>query len=175
MAVKIRLQRHGKKDTAFFHVVVADGRAPRDGKFIEKLGVYNPNTNPATIDINFDKTLDWVMKGAQPTDTCRAILSYKGVMLKKHLLDGVKKGALTEAQVEQKFSKWLQEKDGKIVAKKDNLAGDASKKKSAQIKAETASKEAKAAKIAAKVVPATETPAAENTEAADTATNENPA
>ena len=175
MAVKIRLQRHGKKDSAFFHVVVADGRAPRDGKFIEKLGVYNPNTNPATIDINFDKTLNWVMKGAQPTDTCRAILSYKGVMLKKHLLDGVKKGALTEAQVEQKFNKWLQEKDGKISSKKDRLAGDATKKKSDQKKAETASKEAKAAKIAAKVVPATETPAAENTEAAADTTTENPA
>src|SRR5687767_8020031 len=114
MAVKIRLQRHGKKDSAFFHLVVADGRAPRDGKFIEKLGTYNPNSNPATIDINFDKVLDWVMKGAQPTDTCRAILSYKGVMLKKHLLEGVKKGALTEAQAEQKFNKWLQDKEGKI-------------------------------------------------------------
>ena len=175
MAVKIRLQRHGKKDSAFFHVVVADGRAPRDGKFIEKLGVYNPNTNPATIDINFDKTLNWVMKGAQPTDTCRAILSYKGIMLKKHLLEGVKKGALSEAQVEQKFSKWLQDKEGKIVAKKDRLAGDVTKKKSDKMKAETASKEAKAAKIAAKVTPppTVETPA-ENNESAEN-TNENPA
>ena len=103
MAVKIRLQRHGKKDSAFYHLVVADGRAPRDGKFIEKLGVYNPNSNPATIDINFDSTLNWLMKGAQPTDTCRAILSYKGIMLKKHLIEGVKKGALTEVQAEQKF------------------------------------------------------------------------
>lgn len=173
MAVKIRLQRHGKKDAAFFHVVVADGRAPRDGRFIEKLGVYNPNTNPATIDINFDKTLNWVMKGAQPTDTCRAILSYKGVMLKKHLLEGVKKGALTEAQVEQKFNKWLQEKEGKIVSKKDRLAGEATKKKSDKLKAETAVKEAKAAKIAAKATPATETPA-ENNESAEN-TSENPA
>jgi small subunit ribosomal protein S16 len=150
MAVKIRLQRHGKKDTAFFHVVVADGRAPRDGKFIEKLGTYNPNSNPATIDINFDSTLSWLMKGAQPTDTCRAILSYKGVMMKKHLLEGVKKGALTEAQVEQKFSKWLSEKEGKIVGKKDNLKSADSKKAADKAKAETASKEAKAAKIAAK-------------------------
>lgn len=173
MAVKIRLQRHGKKDAAFFHVVVADGRAPRDGRFIEKLGVYNPNTNPATIDINFDKTLNWVMKGAQPTDTCRAILSYKGVMLKKHLLEGVKKGALTEAQVEQKFNKWLQEKEGKIVSKKDRLAGEATKKKSDKLKAETAVKEAKAAKIAAKATPVTETPA-ENNESAEN-TSENPA
>ena len=150
MAVKIRLQRHGKKDQAFFHVVVADGRAPRDGKFIEKLGTYDPNSNPATIDINFDSTLNWLMKGAQPTDTCRAILSYKGVMMKKHLLEGVKKGALTEAQVEQKFSKWLSEKEGKIVGKKDNLKSADSKKAAAAAKAETAAKEAKAAKIEAK-------------------------
>lgn len=150
MAVKIRLQRHGKKDSAFFHVVVADGRAPRDGKFIEKLGIYNPNSNPATIDINFDSTLNWLMKGAQPTDTCRAILSYKGVMMKKHLLEGVKKGALTEAQVEQKFSKWLSEKESKIVGKKDNLKSADSKKAADKAKAETAAKNAKAAKIAAK-------------------------
>ena len=150
MAVKIRLQRHGKKDLAFYHVVVADGRAPRDGKFIEKLGVYNPNSNPATIDINFDSTLNWLMKGAQPTDTCRAILSYKGVLMKKHLLEGVKKGALTEAQVEQKFNKWLEEKTGKIVGKKDRLSTESSKTATDRLKAETAAKEAKAAKVAAK-------------------------
>lgn len=173
MAVKIRLQRHGKKDAAFFHVVVADGRAPRDGKFIEKLGVYNPNVNPAKIEIDFDKTLSWLMDGAQPTDTCRAILSYKGVMLKKHLLDGVKKGALTEAQVEQKFNKWLEEKEGKITSKKDRLAGEGSKKATDKLKAETASKEAKAAKIAAKVVATPETPVApETTEPSAEATNE---
>lgn len=166
MAVKIRLQRHGKKDSAFYHVVVADGRAPRDGKFIEKLGVYNPNTNPATVDINFDSTLDWMMKGAQPTDTCRAILSYKGVLLKKHLLEGLKKGALTEAQVEQKFNKWLGEKEGKISGKKDKLKGAADKLAADRHKAESASKEAKAAKIAAKAATASpeapaEAPAAE--------------
>ncbi len=178
MAVKIRLQRHGKKDSAFFHVVVADGRAPRDGKFIEKLGVYNPSTNPATIDINFDETLNWIMKGAQPTDTCRAILSYKGIMFKKHLLDGVKKGALTEAQVEQKFSQWLQEKEGKITSKKDRLAGDDTKKKSDKMKAETVAKEVKAAKIAAKTTVVTETPetpVTPETPAVDTTTEENPA
>lgn len=158
MAVKIRLQRHGKKDAAFFHVVVADGRAPRDGKFIEKLGIYNPNSNPATIDINFDKTLSWIQKGAQPTDTCRAILSYKGVMFKKHLLEGVKKGALTEAQAEQKFNKWLEEKTSKIGAKKENVAGAKTKAQNERLKAETAKKEAKAAKIAAKT---SEVPAAE--------------
>ena|SRR6218665_897488 len=165
MAVKIRLQRHGKKDSAFYHVVVADGRAPRDGKFIEKLGVYNPNSNPATIDINFDSTLSWLMKGAQPTDTCRAILSYKGVMMKKHLLEGVKKGALTDAQVEQKFNKWLQDKESKIVGKKDRLSTETSKQTSERLKAETAAKEAKAAKVAAKnaaaTAAATEAPAAE--------------
>lgn len=154
MAVKIRLQRHGKKDSAFFHLVVADGRAPRDGKFIEKLGVYNPNSNPATIDINFDSTLSWLMKGAQPTDTARAILSYKGVMLKKHLLEGVKKGALTEAQVEQKFNKWLEEKSGAITGKKDRLTAESSKKASDRHKAETAVKDAKAAKNAEKIAAA---------------------
>ena len=103
MATKIRLQRHGKKGKPFYYIVVADARAPRDGRFIERLGSYNPNTNPATIDINFDKTLDWVNSGAQPTDTCRAILSYKGVMYKKHLQGGVKKGALNEEQADVKF------------------------------------------------------------------------
>lgn len=170
MAVKIRLQRHGKKDSAFFHVVVADGRAPRDGKFIEKLGTYNPNSNPATIDINFDSTLSWLMKGAQPTDTCRAILSYKGVMMKKHLLEGVKKGALTEAQVEQKFNKWLDEKSGKIVGKKERLTKESTQQINARLKAETAAKDAKAAKVAAKnaasavtetEAPANDTPASE--------------
>jgi small subunit ribosomal protein S16 len=175
MAVKIRLQRHGKKDSAFFHLVVADGRAPRDGKFIEKLGVYNPNTNPATIDINFDKTLQWMMNGAQPTDTCRAILSYKGIMLKKHLLEGVKKGALTEAQVEQKFNKWLQEKEGKVNAKKDRVAGEDKKVLNERLKAETSAKEAKAAKIAAKVTAAAETPAETSNESETPAADENQA
>ena len=110
MAVKIRLARHGKKGFAFYHIVAADSRAPRDGKFIEKLGTYNPNTNPATIDLNFEKALDWLLKGAQPTDTCRAILSYKGVMYKKHLLGGVAKGAFSESDAEAKFNKWLSEK-----------------------------------------------------------------
>ena len=167
MAVKIRLQRHGKKDSAFFHIVVADGRAPRDGKFIEKLGVYNPNTNPATINLDFENALRWIQNGAQPTDTCRAILSYKGVIYKNHLLGGVKKGALTEAQVEQKFSKWLQEKESKVNSKKDRLATESGKKAAEKLKAEAAKKEAIAAKVAAKAAaPATETEsAAENNEA----------
>ena len=107
MAVKIRLARHGKKGYAFYHIVAADSRAPRDGKFIEKLGTYNPNTNPATIDLNFEQALGWLLKGAQPTDTCRAILSYKGVMYKKHLLGGVAKGAFTEAEAEARFGAFL--------------------------------------------------------------------
>jgi small subunit ribosomal protein S16 len=180
MAVKIRLQRHGKKDAAFFHVVAADGRAPRDGAFIEKLGTYNPNTNPATIDLNFENTLKWLQNGAVPTDTCKAILSYKGILMKKHLLDGVKKGALTEAQVEEHFAKWLEEKSSKINSKKDNLSSDAKKAISDKFKAETASKDARTAKIAAKTAvveaaaveaaapveeaPSTDAPA-ENTEA----------
>ena len=169
MAVKIRLQRHGKKDSAFFHVVVADGRAPRDGAFIEKLGTYNPNTNPATININFERSLHWMLKGAQPTDTCRAILSYKGVMMKKHLLGGVSKGAHTAEQVEAKFEKWLAQKEGKVTAKKDRLSKEDSVAKSAKLKAETAVKEAKAAKIAPKATSAEATP--ESGEAASTEEN----
>lgn len=121
MSVKIRLQRKGKKKFAFYHIVIADSRAPRDGRFIENLGVYNPNSNPATIDINFDKALSWLQKGAQPTDTCKAILSYRGILYKNHLLNGVKKGALTLEQVETKFEEWLNSKDSKINAKKDKL------------------------------------------------------
>ena len=172
MAVKIRLQRHGKKDAAFFHVVAADGRAPRDGAFIEKLGTYNPNTNPATIDLNFEATLKWLQDGAEPTDTCKAILSYKGILMKKHLLDGVKKGALTDAQVEERFTKWLDSKATKISSKKDGLSSDAKKAVVAKLKAETAAKDAKTAKIAAKVaviepVAETEAPAAVETPEAD--------
>ncbi len=172
MAVKIRLQRHGKKDAAFFHIVVADGRAPRDGKFIEKLGVYNPNTNPATIDLNFDGALKWLQNGAQPTDTCRAILSYKGVIYKNHLLGGVKKGALTEAQVEEKFSKWLKEKESKITNKKDRLATEGSKKAAEKLAAETARKEAIAAKVAAKVKPSSDDAQAETSQAEETGFSE---
>ena len=150
MAVKIRLARHGKKAYAFYHIVVADSRAPRDGKFIEKLGTYNPNTNPATIDLKFDRTLDWLLKGAQPTDTCRAILSYKGVMYKKHLLGGVAKGAFTEAEAEAKFNVWASEKQSKIDAKSNKLASDATAAKKAQFAAETKVKEERAAAIAEK-------------------------
>lgn len=155
MAVKIRLQRHGKKDRAFFHIVVADSRSPRDGAFIEKLGVYNPTTNPATIDMNFDHALSWLQKGAIPSDTCRAILSYKGVMMKKHLLEGVAKKALTEDQAEKKFAAWLTEKEGKISGKKDRLATESKSATKTRLESEAKAKEAKAAKAAAKLATAT--------------------
>lgn len=150
MAVKIRLQRHGKKNSAFFHVVVADGRAPRDGKFIEKIGVYNPQTNPATIDIDADAAIQWLLKGAQPTDTCRAILSYKGVMFKRHLAEGVRKGAITEEQAQQRFDQWMAQKESKISDKRDSLKAERKSQYESRMKAETAVKEAKAAQIAAK-------------------------
>ncbi len=156
MATKIRLQRFGKKGKPFYHVVVADARAPRDGKFIERLGSYNPNTNPATIEINFEKALDWVNKGAQPTDTCRAILSYKGILYKKHLEGGVKKGALTEEQAEAKFAQWLEGKAGKIEGKKDILTKSKEEIKKATLLAEAKKKEEMAAAIIAKNTPPAE-------------------
>ena len=113
MAVKMRLQRHGSKKRPFYFIVVADGRAPRDGKFIQKIGTYNPLTVPATIQLDRQKALEWLNKGAQPTDTVKAMLSYRGVMYKKHLLNGVKKGALTNDQVEERFNAWLEEKETK--------------------------------------------------------------
>jgi small subunit ribosomal protein S16 len=148
MPVKIRLTRRGRKKAPFYHIVVADSRAPRDGRFIESIGKYNPITNPATIELDFDKALDWLLKGAQPTDTCRAILSYKGVMMKKHLLEGVKKGALTEEQAEEKFQSWLKEKESKIQAKVDMLqkGEDADLKK--RLEAETKVREARAEELA---------------------------
>jgi len=156
MATKIRLQRHGKKGKPFYYIIVADARAPRDGRFIERLGSYNPNTNPATIDINFDKTLDWVNSGAQPTDTCRAILSYKGILYKKHLQGGLKKGALTEEQVEAKFAEWLDQKDGKITGKKTDLVSAKDAARKAALAAEAKKKEEKAAAITAKYTPPVE-------------------
>jgi small subunit ribosomal protein S16 len=156
MATRIRLQRHGKKGKAFFHLVAADSRAKRDGKFIEKLGTYNPNTNPATIDINFERTLNWVQVGAEMSDTARAILSYKGVLHKNHLLNGVKKGALTAEEVETKFAAWVAEKDAKVSGKKDNLAKNAAADKVARLKAEEEANAAKAAAIEAKNTPVEE-------------------
>lgn len=122
MSVKIRLQRHGKKGKPFYWVVAADARSKRDGKSLEKLGTYNPNTNPATIELDMDATVKWLQNGAQPTDTARSILSYKGAMLKNHLLGGIRKGALTEEQAEEKFQTWLDEKTAKISDKENKLA-----------------------------------------------------
>ena len=156
MATKIRLQRHGKKGKAFYHIVAADTRAPRDGKFIEKLGTYNPNTNPATIDVNFERTLSWVQVGAEMTDTARALLSYKGILYKNHLIKGVAKGALTEAQVEEKFAKWMEEKDGKIASKTTGLEKDATKAKADALKAEAEVSAARAKEIEAKNAPVEE-------------------
>lgn len=144
MPVRIRLQRHGRKGRPIFSIVAADSRSPRDGRFIEKIGQYNPNTNPATIDLDFDSALEWLQKGAQPSDTCRAILSYKGVLLKKHLLEGVKKGALTEEQVEERFDKWLEEKNQKIQDKSAAVAKSAEDKEKARVEAENAKSEARA-------------------------------
>jgi small subunit ribosomal protein S16 len=178
MATKIRLQRFGKKGKPFFHVVVADSRSPRDGKFIERLGSYNPNTNPATIDLNFDKTLDWVNKGAEPTDTCRAILSYKGVLYKKHLEGGVKKGALTAEQAEVKFAEWLAAKDGRIEGKKDGLTKSKDEVRKAALAAETNKNNDRAAALAIKNAPVVEEVVVEETAAADeapVATEEAPA
>jgi small subunit ribosomal protein S16 len=150
MPVKIRLARHGRKRYAYYHIVVADSRAPRDGRYIERIGSYNPNTNPATIDLDFDKAYDWLVKGAQPTDTVRAILSYKGVLYKKHLMGGVKKGAFDEAEAEKRLENWMTEKEAKIQAKIDRLANEADAEIKKQLDAEAKIKEAKAAAIAAK-------------------------
>ncbi len=143
MATRIRLQRHGKKGKPFFHIVVADSRAKRDGRFIEKLGVYNPNTNPATIDLDFDRSLAWVQKGAEPSDTARAILKYQGVMMKDHLIRGIAKGALTEEQVEAKFSKWLEDKSALIDSKKGRLTKAKEDAKKAALAAEKAVNDAR--------------------------------
>jgi small subunit ribosomal protein S16 len=153
MPVKIRLQRQGKKASAFFHIVIADGRAPRDGKFIEKIGTYNPTTNPATITLDNDKALAWLNNGAQPTDTCRAILSYKGVMYKKHLQGGVAKGALTQEQADAKYTKWVSDKENKVITKVDTLANAKKDDYKKRMAAESAAKEAKGAKVLAKNTP----------------------
>ena len=174
MPTKIRLQRHGKKRYAFFHVVVADARAPRDGKFIEKLGTYNPNNNPATIDIDFDRCLHWVKKGAQPTDTCRALLSYKGVMHKDHLDRGVIKGALTQEQADKKFEAWMKEKENKIAGKADGLAKAAADAEKARLAAEEEANKKKAAEVLAKTSALAEEAAAAEAPATEEGTEEAP-
>ncbi len=150
MPVKIRLTRQGRKKRPYYHIVVSDSRAPRDGRFIEKLGNYDPNTNPATIELDFGKSLDWVLKGAQPTDTCRAILSYKGVMYKKHLVEGVRKNAFSEEEAEKKFNLWLTGKEAKIQAKIDSLVQKKSDSKTRAMEHEAKVNEARAKAIAKK-------------------------
>ena len=150
MPVKMRLARHGRKRYAYYHIVVADSRAPRDGRYIERIGTYNPNTDPATIDLDFDKAYDWLVKGAQPTDTVKAILSYKGVLYKKHLMGGVKKGAFDEAEAEKRLDNWIAEKEAKIQAKIDRLKGDADAEVQKQLAAEKKINEERAAALAAK-------------------------
>ncbi|MEQ8926917.1 MAG: 30S ribosomal protein S16 [Fulvivirga sp.] len=166
MAVKIRLARRGRKKQAMYDVVVADARSPRDGKFIEKIGRYNPNTDPAFIELDEEKAFDWVMKGAQPTDTVRAMLSYRGLMLKKHLQIGVNKGAITQEEADKKFEAWLAEKDSKIQAKRDQIAKDTDSKAKARLEAEAKVKEARAEalKKRAEEAAAADAPAEEETE-----------
>jgi small subunit ribosomal protein S16 len=148
MSVKLRLQRHGKKGKPFYWIVAADARSKRDGKFLEKIGSYNPNTNPAIIDLDVDGAVKWLQNGAQPTDTARAILSYKGALLKNHLAGGVRKGALTEEEAEKKFQAWLDEKAAKVDAKKDGLAKADADAKAKALEAEKAANEARIAAAA---------------------------
>lgn len=181
MAVKIRLQRHGKKGKPFYHIVIADARAARDGKFIEKLGTYNPMTNPATIELNIDSACKWLKNGAQPTDTVRNILSYKGVLLRRHLQIGVEKGAITQEVADQRFAAWLEEKTKKIEAKKSANANSAREATTATLARESEVRAAKAALIAkkreeeakakaeAEAAAKAEAEAAEQTEAAEQA------
>jgi len=151
MPVKIRLSKKGRKKLPYYHIVVADSRAPRDGKFVERIGLYNPQTNPATIELNFDRALDWLQKGAQPTDTCRAILSEQGVMMKKHLLEGVRKGAFSAEEAESRYQKWSGEKTARINAQAEKLSKGKDEEKKKRLDAETKVKEAKAEKLAKKL------------------------
>ena len=150
MSVKIRLARKGRKSQAYYHIVIADSRSPRDGRFIERIGIYNPVTDPATIELNFEKALEWLQNGAQPTDTCRNILSSKGVMLKKHLLEGVKKGAFDSEEAERRFSAWMTKKEQEIEAKRTSLEKKSEDNRKSRLDAEKAIKEARAEELAKK-------------------------
>ena len=177
MPAKIRLQRHGKKGQPFYHIVIADGRSPRDGKFIEKIGTYNPLTEPAQINIKFDRALYWYSVGAVPTDTVRSLLSQKGVMLKYHLLQGVKKGAMTEEQAEVKFQNWMKEKEAKMEqvakTKEEKVRGE----KKTRLEAEKKVNETRAEELAKKRLAELEAKKAEEAaaEAAETPAEEAPA
>ena len=150
MAVKIRLARKGRKKLAYYHIVVADSRSPRDGRYIEKIGKYNPLTNPATIELDFDKALGWLQNGALPSETCRAILSYKGVLIKKHLLEGVKKGAFDDAEAAKRFDEWIKQNEAKIEAKKSGLEKSKDDELDRKLEAEKKINEIRAARLAKK-------------------------
>jgi len=173
MAVKIRLQRRGKKGKPFYWVVAADARAKRDGKYLEKIGTYNPNTTPASIQLNIESALKWLQNGAQPTDTARSILSREGVLLKKHLAVGVKKGAMTEAQAEEKFNQWLTEKTTKVAASKDAFNKAKENAKNEQLKAERKLNESRIEKAKEATQAATEQLVEEIEEAAAEVSEEN--
>lgn len=179
MPTRIRLQRHGKKNQPFYHIVVADGRAPRDGKFIEKIGTYNPLTNPATIVLNTEKAVEWLKNGAQPSDTARRILSYKGVLLRRHLQIGVEKGAISQEVADARFNEWLQAKENKISNKKSEIENNKRNESKAALELEKKANEAKAAAVAAKraaaEAAATEAPEASEENAEEAATEEVPA
>ena len=168
MSVKIRLQRHGKKGKPFYWVVAADARSKRDGKYLEKIGIYNPNTNPATIELDVDSAVRWLHNGAQPTDTAKAILSYKGALLKHHLDGGIRKGALTQEQADAKLAEWLEAKDSKVTAKKDGLSKKQAEAKAKALKAEVAANE-KRANAAAEALKAAEAPEVVEEEVAEVA------
>lgn len=167
MPVKIRLARHGKKGAPFYHIVVADSRSPRDGKFIEKIGTYNPITNPATVVLDFEKALGWLNKGAQPTDTCRSLLSHKGVMMKKHLLEGVKKGAFTLETAEERFGKWMSDKEARLEAARNQVKDSRRAAAAARLAEEQKIKEERAKALEAKKAEAAAAKAAEEAKAAE--------
>jgi small subunit ribosomal protein S16 len=176
MPVKIRLQRHGKKGKPFYWIIAADNRAKRDGKYLEKIGIYNPNTNPATIELDVDGAVKWLQNGAQPTDTARAILSYKGALLKNHLVGGVRKGALTEEQAEEKFKTWLGEKEGSVSSKEESLtkAQEDAKKKALDAEKEVNAKRMAASAEAETAAAEAEAPTEETeAEATDASSEEN--
>lgn len=172
MPVRIRLQRHGKKGKPFYWIVAADSRSPRDGRYLEKIGVYNPNTNPATVEVNVDSAVQWLENGAQPSDTARTLLSYRGAMLKHHLNGGVRKGAFSAEDAEKKFEEWLASKEAKIQAKVEGLSAAEAEAKAAALAAEKAVNEKRIADAAAAEAPEEEL-ANENTEAtAEVSTSE---
>ena len=178
MPVKLRLQRHGKKGKPFYWLVAADSRAKRDGRYLEKIGTYNPNTNPATVEIDISRAITWLERGAQPTNTARTLLSYKGAMLKHHLNGGVRKGAMTQEEADKKFDTWIKEKEEKIQAKKDSLSQADKESATKRLNAEKEASEKRLANAKAKEetkveTSSEETPAAEETPATEeTATKE---